>query len=64
MMMKPFVLCVDQLPPAMRELMIGEKPEELDLVFAESPEASEGVEKARNADYILCSWAPVPGPMT
>lgn len=49
------------LPPAMRELMAGQKPEGLDLVFVETLEEEERVAKAREADYILCSWTPVSG---
>ncbi len=47
---KPVVLCVDLLPPAMRELMAGQKPEGLELVFAETDEEAERVAKARDAD--------------
>jgi D-3-phosphoglycerate dehydrogenase / 2-oxoglutarate reductase len=56
---KPLVLCADMLPPAMRELVAGRKPEGLDLVFVKTSEEEEKVAKAREADYILCSWAPV-----
>lgn len=60
---KPVVLCADMLPPAMRELVAGQKPEALDLVFVETAEEEEKIAKAREADYILCSWAPVPAQM-
>jgi D-3-phosphoglycerate dehydrogenase len=49
------------LPAAMRELMAGQKPEGLDLVFVDTPEEEERVAKAQEADYILCSWTPVSG---
>jgi phosphoglycerate dehydrogenase-like enzyme len=55
----PIVLCVDILPPAMRELMASRKPEGLDLVFAETATEEERVAKAREADYILCSWTSI-----
>ncbi|MDI6809550.1 MAG: 2-hydroxyacid dehydrogenase [Candidatus Eisenbacteria bacterium] len=58
---KPVVLCMDLLPSAMRELIVGQKPEGLDLVFVETSSQEEQVAKARDADYILCSWTPVPG---
>jgi phosphoglycerate dehydrogenase-like enzyme len=58
---KPLVFCVDVLPTAMRELMAGQKPEGLDLIFADTSEEKERVAKARDADYILCSWTPVSG---
>ena len=58
---KPLVLCVDLLPAAMRELIAGQKPECLNLVFAETSEEKERITKAREADYILCSWTPVSG---
>ena len=58
---KPVVLCVDILPPAMRELMAGLKPEGLDLVFAETATEEERAANARDADYLLCSWTPVSG---
>ena len=58
---KPVVFCVDALPPAMRELIAGQKPDGLDLVFAESADEEERVARARGADYILCSWTPVSG---
>jgi phosphoglycerate dehydrogenase-like enzyme len=58
---RPIVLCVDILPLAMQELMAGQKPEGLDLVFVETPHEQERVEMAREADYILCSWTPVSG---
>ena len=46
---RPVVLCVDILPPAMRELMTGQKPEDLDLVFVETPdEQEEGSEKVKD----------------
>ena len=45
----------------MRELVAGQKPEGLDLVFVETSEEEERVTKARDADYLLCSWTPVPG---
>lgn len=56
---RPLVLCIDMLPPAMRELMAGQKPEDLELVFPETSDEEERVAKARKADYILCSWTPV-----
>lgn len=59
MVRKPVVLCVDLLPPAMRQLMAGQKPEGLELVFAESADESEWIAKVRDTDYILCSWTPV-----
>jgi phosphoglycerate dehydrogenase-like enzyme len=58
---KPLVFCVDVLPPAVRELLAGQKPEGLDVIFAETTEEAERVAKARDADYILCSWTPVSG---
>ena len=58
---KPLVFCVDVLPPAMRELIAGQIPEGLDVVFAETTEETERVATARDADYILCSWTPVSG---
>jgi phosphoglycerate dehydrogenase-like enzyme len=58
---KPLVFCVDALPPAIRELIAGQKPDGLDLVFAESSEEGERVARAREADYLLCSWTPVSG---
>ena len=58
---KPVVLCLDVLPPAVRALMTAQKPECLELVFAESPEEAERVARARDADYLLCSWTPVSG---
>jgi phosphoglycerate dehydrogenase-like enzyme len=60
---KPIVLCADMLPAAMRELMVGRKPEEVDLVFVETADDAEKVAKAGDADYILCSWTPIPGQM-
>ena len=56
---KPVVLCVDALPPAMRQLMASQKPEGLDLILVETSEEEERIERAREADYILCSWTPV-----
>ncbi len=38
---KPVVLCVDLLPPAVRALMTAEKPDCLELVFAESAAEEE-----------------------
>jgi len=58
---KPLVFCLDFLPAAVRELIAGQKPEHLDLVFAESSEEEERAARARDADYILCSWTPVSG---
>jgi phosphoglycerate dehydrogenase-like enzyme len=58
---RPVVLCLDMLPAAMRELMAGQKPEGLDLVFVDTSEEGEKIAKAREADYILCSWTPVSG---
>ena len=58
---KPLVFCVDTLPPAMRALIAGQKPDCLDLVFAESAEEEERVARVREAEYILCSWTPVSG---
>jgi len=60
---KPVVLCADMLPPAMRELMAGQKPGEVDLVFVETADDAEKVAKAGDADYILCSWTPIPAQM-
>ena len=60
---KPIVLCADMLPSAMRELMVGQKPEHVDLVFVETADDAEKVAKARDADYILCSWTPIPAQM-
>jgi len=60
---KPVVLCVDMLPPAMQTLVAAETPESLDLVFVKIGDEAERVAKAREADYILCSWTPVPGPV-
>jgi D-3-phosphoglycerate dehydrogenase len=57
---QPVVLCVDFLPPAMRSLMAGVKPEGLDLVFVDTGDEAERIAKARDADYLLCSWTPVP----
>lgn len=62
-MKKPLVLCADMLPPAMRELVAGQKPEGLDLLFVDTPSEEERIEKARDADYILCSWTPISGAM-
>ena len=56
---KPLVLCIDPLPPAMRELVAGVKPDAFDLVFAERADEAERVAKVRDADYLLCSWTPV-----
>lgn len=61
MVKKPVVVCVEFLQPAMRELMAGLKPQELDLVFVETPGEEERIEKARMADYIICSMVPVSG---
>jgi D-3-phosphoglycerate dehydrogenase / 2-oxoglutarate reductase len=58
---RPVVLCVEMLPVAMRELMAGQKPEGLDLVFVDTSEEEEKVAKVREADYILCSWSPLSG---
>jgi len=58
---QPVVLCVDLLPPAMRELMAAQTPEGLTLVFVETSREEERVTKAREADYILCSWTPISG---
>ena len=58
---KPLVFCVDLLPPPIRELIGAQKPEGLDLIFAETSAEEERVAKARDADYILCSWTPVSG---
>jgi phosphoglycerate dehydrogenase-like enzyme len=60
-MRKPLVLCVDALPAAMRALITAQKPEGLELAFAESSEEDERVARVREADYILCSWTPVSG---
>lgn len=57
--MKPVVLCVDMLPPAMRELMAAQTPVGLNLVFVSTPDEEERVTKVREADYILCSWTPI-----
>ncbi len=56
---KPVVLCADMLPPAMRELVAGQKPEGLDLLFVETATEEEKIAKVREADYILCSWTPI-----
>jgi D-3-phosphoglycerate dehydrogenase len=47
----------------MRELMVSRKPEEVDLVFFEKGDDAEKIAKARDADYILCSWTPIPAQM-
>jgi phosphoglycerate dehydrogenase-like enzyme len=60
---KPLVLCADMLPSAMRELVAGQKPEGLDLAFIETPAEEEKIRKARDADYILCSWTPITAQM-
>jgi phosphoglycerate dehydrogenase-like enzyme len=57
----PLVFCVDVLPQAIHELIAGQKPEGLDLIFAETADEAEQVAKARDADFILCSWSPVSG---
>jgi phosphoglycerate dehydrogenase-like enzyme len=57
----PVVVCVDHLPPAMRALMAAQVPEGLELVLVEGPDEEERVARAREADYLLCSWAPVSG---
>jgi len=57
---KPVVVCLDILPPAMRELVAAQAPEELELVFIDTPDEQELVAKLREADHILCSWTPVP----
>jgi len=57
--MKPVVLCIDMLPPAMRELMAAQTPVGLNLVFVSTPDEAERVTKVREADYILCSWTPI-----
>lgn len=59
MITKPVVLCVDMLPPALRELMAAQTPAGLELVFVSTPDEEERVTKAREADYILCSWTPI-----
>jgi phosphoglycerate dehydrogenase-like enzyme len=56
---KPLVLCIEKVPAAVRELILGLKPEELGLVFVETSSEEERVEKVRDADYILCSPTPV-----
>jgi phosphoglycerate dehydrogenase-like enzyme len=56
---KPVVVCVEFLPAAMRELVTAQKPQELDLVFVDTSNEEERIEKARNADYIICSMVPV-----
>jgi D-3-phosphoglycerate dehydrogenase len=58
---KPIVLCVDYLPPAMRALLTGEKPEGLELVFVESAAEEERIARVRDADYLLCTFTPVSG---
>jgi D-3-phosphoglycerate dehydrogenase len=55
----PLVFCIDTLPPAMRDLIAGQKPESLDLIFAERADEEDRVAKVRNAEYLLCSWTPV-----
>ncbi len=47
----------------MRELMAGQKPEEVELVFVDTADDAEKVAKAADADYILCSWTPIPARM-
>lgn len=56
---KPVVFCIDVLPAAMKELIAAEKIEGFDLIFAETQDEEERVAKARESDYILCSWTPV-----
>lgn len=63
MVKKPLVLCADMLPAAMRDLVSGQKPEAVDLVFVETPEEEERIAKAADADFILCSWTPISGRM-
>jgi D-3-phosphoglycerate dehydrogenase len=45
----------------MRELVVAQKPEGLELVFIETPDPQEQMAKLREADYMLCSWTPVSG---
>ena len=45
----------------MRELIAAEVPEGFDLIFAETQDEEEKLAKAREADYILCSWTPLSG---
>ena len=45
----------------MRELIAAEVPEGFDLIFAETQAEEEKLAKAREADYILCSWTPLSG---
>lgn len=61
MVKKPMVLCLDVLPSAMQNLIVAQKPEGLDLVFAATSSEVEQVARVREADYILCSWTPVSG---
>src|SRR5262245_55803939 len=56
---KPLVFCIDTLPPAMRDLVADQKPESLDLIFADRADEDDRVAKVRAADYLLCSWTPV-----
>ena len=58
---KPLVFCVDALPPEIRASIADQKPESLDLVFVETSAEAERVSRAREADYLLCSWTPVSG---
>ena len=41
--------------------MAGQKPDGLELIFADTAEEAERVRRAREADYLLCSWTPVSG---
>jgi D-3-phosphoglycerate dehydrogenase len=61
MVKKPIVLCLDVLPPAMQDLIVAQRPDGLELVFAETQGEEEQVARAREADYLLCSWTPVTG---
>jgi D-3-phosphoglycerate dehydrogenase len=45
----------------MRELMSAQTPEGLELVFVATPNEEERVTRARETDYILCSWTPISG---
>lgn len=58
-MRKPFVLCLDNLPPAVRAIMIEAKPEGIELDFLVSGNEEEKLAKLRIADYIFYSWSPI-----
>lgn len=58
---RPVAFCVDKHPSGMRELVAALTPEGFNLVLVETDSEEARVEKAREADYILCSWTPVSG---